>query len=68
MITVIIQINGRPIYKKSAIRQTNRRAPAGKKVYLTDTDREILHAPDDGAIKLATMMLATIDQEKERLG
>lgn len=59
MITVAIMINGRPIMARSAVNTAKTRR--GKTVYRLDTGKDLLHNPDDGAVKLAKMMLDSIE-------
>lgn len=61
MITVSILINGKPIFTRSA--RNNGSERNGKTLYRCDDDSEIWHKRNDGAIKLAKMMLDTINEE-----
>jgi hypothetical protein len=67
MITVQILINGNVLFARSA-RNTGNRSINKKKgtLYHLDTDQEIWHDPDLGAIPLAKQMLDTINPEMEK--
>lgn len=61
MLTVAILVNGNPIMARSA---TNTgRAITGKIVYQVDDGSEILHDPEEGAVRLAVMLLGTIREQ-----
>lgn len=59
MITVSIFINGKPIYTRSACNITHKspRLTSGKDMYEVDDGRVLSHHRDDGAVKLAIMLL-----------
>lgn len=60
MITVTILIGGKPIFTRSA--RNNGETRNGKTLYRCDDNSEIWHRRKDGAIKLAKMMLDTINE------
>jgi hypothetical protein len=62
VITVAILINGNPIVAVNAINQgvTNSQ---GQTLYLATHGQEILHKREDGAVKLAKMLLDTIKND-----
>ena len=63
MLTVSIQINGQPIYARTAINSGC--GGPGKIRYEIDDGNTIFHNPDDGAIKLAHEMLDLIKVEHD---
>ena len=68
MITVAILINGQPIMARSAT-NTGRRelaGPHGKRrtIYAVDDGSEVYHDPDDGAVRLAQLLLGTIKEQR----
>ena len=60
MISVSISINGNAIYTRSARNITDEYTKDN--IYITDTGEKIIHNPDDGAVKLAKMLLDTIKE------
>lgn len=66
MITVSILINGQPIYTCSAINEgeyiCGLKKFSGYCRYRTDSGIVLIHKPDDGVVKLAKLMLATIQE------
>lgn len=61
MITVAILINGQPIATRSAVNQ-RKQNKQGETLYITDAGTKIYHKREDGAVKLAKMMLDTIKE------
>ena len=68
MITVTISINGSPIYTRTCTNTGNVKALLDDDrafcTYKCDDGSEIIHAPDDGAVELARLMLDTIHEVK----
>lgn len=62
MITVSILINGNPILTRSAVNKG--KLASGLIEYKCDDGSQILHRPEEGAVKLAKRMLDTI-KDKE---
>ena len=62
MISVAIMINGNPIMARSAVNEGEARA-SKKCRYRLDDGQDILHDPEDGAVKLAIEMLKTIKEQ-----
>ena len=66
MITVSIAINGRAIYTRSARNITEEYCDGkygqGLQTYKMDSGEIINHSYEDGAIKLATIMLSQIEE------
>lgn len=62
MISVSIMINGNPIFTRSAVNQQKTNA-VGQTEYLVDEGSKIYHCPEEGAVKLAKMMLDTIKEQ-----
>ena len=60
MITVTIFINGKPIYTRSAVNQSENLT--GECRYKVDTGKVIIHKREDGAVNLAKAMLDTIKE------
>ena len=63
MITVCININGKCVMARSA---TNIKDVKEGCLYKTDCGKEIIHNPEDGAVKLAHKLLDCIDEAKEK--
>lgn len=65
MFTVAILVNGRPIYARTAVNQTQRN-DKGETQYRTDCGRIVWHNYDEGAVALAHKLLDTIDLRTDR--
>lgn len=63
MISVAIMINGNPIMARSAVNKGEVDKNRPECVYKLDDGTEIIHDPDDGAVKLAIEMLETIKEQ-----
>ena len=63
MISVAIMINGNPIMTRSAVNK-GKLLNSSKYKYLVDDGSIIYHNPNDGAIKLAKLLLDTIKVQK----
>ena len=57
MLTVCIFVNGKPIYTRTVVNRIKE-----KGVYICEDGSEIVHDPDDGAIKLAIKALETVKE------
>ena len=65
MITVIIEINGHPIYVRTAVNISIKEIRDDEaNFYHLDTDKKIIHVPNKGAVVLAKKMLDTIIESK----
>lgn len=63
MITVVIYINGSPIYTRSAV-NVGSENEKGETKYMCDAGKPIRHLVADGAIELAKKMLDTCRELK----
>jgi len=63
MISVAILINGNPIITRSAVNQ-RKQNKNGETLYITDAGVKIWHKREDGALKLAKLMLDTVKEMK----
>jgi hypothetical protein len=63
MITVVIFVNGNPIFTRTAVRVCGIPG-ADKCLYNVDTGKKIEHNYNDGAVALAHKLLDTIDEKK----
>ncbi len=61
MITVAILINGSTIVARSAVNQ-RKQNKNGETLYVTDAGVKIYHKREDGALKLAKLMLDTVKE------
>jgi len=61
--TVAILINGSPIFARSAVNRGKVSPGSEECLYEVDTGEEVLHDPDDGAVKLARKLLDTIREQ-----
>jgi hypothetical protein len=61
MLSVVILINGNPIMARSATNQESVNSQ-GEIKYQVDDGSFIFHRPEDGAVKLAQMLLSTIKE------
>ena len=66
MLTVTISINGNPIYTRTAIYASDHydNEHGNCRKYKLDDGHIIYHKPEQGAVKLAKMMLDTIKEPK----
>ncbi len=65
MISVVIFINGVPIFSRTAVRQEEEFKGATKRyTYHLDDGTAIQHRDDQGAVKLAKRMLDTVIEPK----
>ncbi len=65
MITVMISINGNPIYLRSAVNISKKGVKSNEdNTYHVDDGSIIKHKQSDGAVVLAKKMLDTIKEEK----
>ena len=65
MITVVIYINGNPIFTRTAVNRTEHPDDTDQhQPYEVDTGEIISHIPDEGAVVLAKKMLDTIHEQK----
>lgn len=64
MISVAIMINGNPIIARSAVNEGEGRG-SNKCRYRLDDGSNIMHHPNDGAVKLAIEMLKTIKEQSK---
>ena len=62
MISVAIMINGNPICARSAVNK-GKLLNSSKHKYLVDDGSIIYHNPNDGAVKLAKLLLDTIKEQ-----
>ncbi len=68
MITVVIYINGNPIFTRSGVNRTKHPNDTHlPQPYEIDSGQIIAHIPDIGAVELAKKMLDTIKEPKEKV-
>lgn len=63
MLTVVIMINGEPVFTRSAVRVEDLEDNHGR--YEVDEGSELVHDRDEGAVELARKLLDTIDEPGE---
>lgn len=59
MMTVVIYVNGTPVYARSAV-NVGSENEKGETKYICDAGKSIRHKREDGAIELAKKMLDSI--------
>lgn len=63
MMTIIIQINGKTIFVRSAVNKSPADAPPeSPHRYAVDDGSEVFHVPKQGAVALAKKLLDTIKE------
>jgi len=65
MMSVVISINGKTIFTRTAVNRSKVGSNTSKpQPYEVDTGEIVTHIPDDGAVKLAHKLLDTIKEQK----